>query len=142
MHTRHWNDPVFAFRLQLVQSPSRLCRSRYRLTRSSCVIPNHPLSFYVFFPQHQAPAQLKATHYTMSINRDLPLRVRRIADNHTQVVLTLRTGAEEVFEHGWRDFPSHIGKVAREDFILLPFRFPFPRQLLGLSDLRGSHLLG
>ena len=78
----------------------------------------------------------------MGINRDLPLRFRRITDNYAQVIPTLRTVTKEVFEHGWGDFPSHIGKVAREDFILLPFRFPFPRQPLGLGDLCGSHLLG
>ncbi len=52
----------------------------------------------------------------MGINRDLPLRFRGITDNYAQVVLTLRTGAVEVFEHGWGDFRSLLGKVSREDF--------------------------
>ncbi len=43
----------------------------------------------------------------MGINRDLPLRFRRITDNNAQIILTLGAGAVEVFEHGWGDFPSH-----------------------------------
>ncbi len=52
----------------------------------------------------------------MGINRDLPLRFRRITDNKAKVVFALWTGAVEVFGHGWGDFPSHIGKMSREDF--------------------------
>jgi len=51
------------------------------------------------FAKDYHPGQFKATHYTMGINRDLPLRFRRITDNNAQVVLTLRAGAVEVFEH-------------------------------------------
>ena len=43
----------------------------------------------------------------MGINWDLPLRFRRITDNNAQIILTLGTGAVEVFSHGWRDSPSH-----------------------------------
>ncbi len=52
----------------------------------------------------------------MGINWDLPLLFRRIRDNHAHVIFTLWTVTVEVFKHGWRDFPSHIGKVSREDF--------------------------
>ena len=78
----------------------------------------------------------------MGINRDLPHRFRWITDNNAQVVITLWTVTVEVFEHRCGDFPSHLGKVSWEDFILLSSRFPIPCQLLGLGDLRGSHLLG
>jgi len=39
----------------------------------------------------------------MGIYRDLPLRIGRIRDNNAHVVLTLRAGAVEVFEHGSDD---------------------------------------
>jgi len=40
-HTEQQVLPSWAFRLHPTQSPSRLCRSRYRLIRSCCVIPLH-----------------------------------------------------------------------------------------------------
>jgi len=49
-HTEQKVFPFWAFLLHQAQSPRRLCRSWYRLFRSSCGIPNHPLSFYVLFP--------------------------------------------------------------------------------------------
>jgi len=52
----------------------------------------------------------------MSVYWNLPQQFRGITDNNAQVVLTLRASAVEVFGHGWGDFPSHIGKMSREDF--------------------------
>jgi len=43
----------------------------------------------------------------MGINWDFTHRPRRIAENYAQVIPTLRTGAVEVFGHGWVNSPSH-----------------------------------
>ncbi len=52
------------------------------------------------FAKDYLPGQFEATTEATGINRDLPLWLRRIRDNNAQVVLTLRTGAVEIFEHG------------------------------------------
>ncbi len=51
------------------------------------------------FAKDYLPGQFDATTEATGINRDLPLRFRRITDKNAQVVLTLRTGAVEVFGH-------------------------------------------
>jgi len=63
-------------------------------------------SFYITIPQqcltdeiNNFPAQLKATHHTISVNCDFTLWPWRITDNYAEVVLTLRAGAVEVFGH-------------------------------------------
>jgi len=69
------------------------------------------------FAKDYLPGQFEATTEATGINRDLPHPFGRIADNNAQVVLTLWTGAVEVFEHGWVRFPSP-NQVCQPEIVL------------------------
>jgi len=73
-------------------------------------IRGHPLKNH-----HCKPAKY-VTLKAVRADRGLSLRFKRLIVYDTKIIPTLRTGAIEVFAHRWGDFPSHLGKVSREDF--------------------------